>query len=376
MNFTQATLLAGLDHYQDPNTQGLVPNIQPGVTFSTTENSSALLYARSSNDNATLIESIICKLESGVESKVFNSGASAAYAVLSTIRPHDTLVMQEDSYYEFQKIIAAYCKKIHANFMSLDFSTPEGLQQLEHVKNVKLVWAETVSNPFWNTVDLENLADTAHRIGAKLLVDATISTPLNCRPLLLGCDYVLHSATKYLNGHGDVIAGVITTSKIDDTWNEIIEFRTNAGCILQSFEGWLLLRGLRTLDLRIQRAFDNADQIVAWLKQQDCIEHIYYLGLSDKKYLSKQFKRPSSAMISFLHKGDQFSSRAMCNATQVFRNATSLGSTESLIEFRRETEGQNSLCPDNLIRLSIGLESVQDLILDLEHVFQQHLSTV
>lgn len=370
---SHATLLAGLDHFQDPNTRGLVPSIQPSVTFAVDNSNAALGYARTLNDNSVLLEQIMCKLDAGLQSKVFNSGASAAFAVLNTLEPDQTLVMQEDSYYEFKNIFIQHCKKINAHFVTLDFSDTQAFDTLKTLKNVKLVWTETVTNPFWNTIDLAKLANAAHSIGAKLLVDATVSTPLNTSPLLLGCDYVLHSATKYLNGHGDVIAGVLTTNVLDADWQEISQFRTNTGCILQSFEGWLLLRGLRTLDLRMQRAFDNADKIVAWLKDQACIQHIYYLGLDENTYISKQFKRPSCAMISFLHSGDANASRSMCAKTQVFRNATSLGSTESLIEFRKETEGENSLCPENLIRLSIGLESVDDLIADLSAIFDATL---
>lgn len=361
---SKATILAGLNHYQDPQTQGLVPNIQPSVTFSL-DCSAPIGYARTLNNNTLLLEEIMCQLDHGLQSKVFNSGASAASAVLSTLLPNQTLVMQKDGYYEFKNIFKQYCNKINANFVMLDFSSEDAFKELESLKNVKLVWTETITNPLWNTIDLVKLSQVAHKIGAKLLVDATVSTPLNITPLELGCDYVLHSATKYLNGHGDVMAGVLTTNRIDEDWQEISNFRTNTGCILQSFEGWLLLRGLRTLDLRMQRAFDNADKIVEWLKQQYHISHIYYLGLENKAYIKDQFKRPSSAMISFLHTGNANNSRQICSNAQVFRNATSLGSTESLIEFRKETEGTASLCPDNLIRLSIGLESADDLIQDL-----------
>lgn len=368
--YSKSTLLAGLDHFQDPTTKGLTPSIQPSATFSIDSSHASLGYARTLNENVNLLEKIMCQLDDGVESKVFNSGASAAYAVLSTLKPLQTLVMQEDSYYEFKNIFIQYCKKINANFITLDFSKSESFEQLKKIQNVKLIWTETLTNPFWNTIDLTKLVDVAHTIGAKVLVDATISTPLNTTPLALGCDYVLHSATKYLNGHGDVIAGVLTTKELDSDWQEISDFRTHAGCILQSFEGWLVLRGLRTLDLRMQRALDNADKIVKWLSKQPFISHIYYLGLNQNTYIEKQFERPSCAMITFLHTGNKCTSRAICREAKIFRNATSLGSTESLIEFRKETEGEHSLCPDNLIRLSIGLECVDDLITDLTQMFK------
>lgn len=369
------TLLAGLDNVTDEGYGGLVPAIHPGVTSTQGSVSGALNYARSGNPTAEHAESVMAKLESGVQAALFNSGVSAAWAILSTLKSDDCLILEEECYYEFRNIMSSYCEQHNVRLIFIDLNDHQRLESALQQNTVKIVWAETATNPLWKVIDITEVAALTHRYHARLVVDATVSTPLAIKPLELGADIVLHSATKYLNGHGDLTAGFLVTRVNDAWWSSLLWFRTSSGTVLQPFDSWLLMRGMRTLGLRFPRACDNAMKIANFLSNHPAIEAVHYPGLkSDLWYnnAQRQLNSLMGAMLSFRVKGGAGVAQRIVNSTRVFRHSTSLGSTESLIEHRSSTEGKGSRCPENLIRLSVGIENDGDLITDLMQAIEMH----
>lgn len=370
-----ATVLAQLDHYLDPVTGGLAPSIHPAVTHAPPGDaalrpgSTASRYARSGNSGASVAERVLAQLEGGAAAAVFSAGSSAAQAVLANLRPGDHLVLDSAAYYEFGAIIETFGQRWGVTVARADMCCPEAVRQAMRRGETRLVWAECPSNPLWRVPDIAALAAIAHRGGAQLLVDATVATPVLCRPLDFGADLVLHSATKYLNGHGDLVAGALITAQTGTAWREILASREAHGSILPPFEAWLLLRGMRSLALRVERASQTALKIATTLAAHPGISAVHYPGLLGDPHhelARRQFLDGFGGMLSFEIAGTAADALALCERTAVFRRSTSLGSTESLIEHRRSTEGERSACPDALIRLSIGLEHAEDLIADLQ----------
>ncbi|MGB9095913.1 trans-sulfuration enzyme family protein [Erwinia sp.] len=363
-----ATLLAGLGHYADPQNGGLVPPIQSSVTSVIDGSEGALGYARSGNSAVLLAESLLNTLEKGQGCAFFNAGASAAWAVLATLKPGDGVILEADCYYEFRSIISRYCERLGIALTLVDLCNLEAVEQATRQGHTNLIWAELPTNPLWKIADIQAVATLAHQVGARLIVDATVATPLWLNALKLGADVVLHSATKYLNGHGDLTAGALVTAKQDAWWQEITAYRTASGSVLPSMEAWLLLRGMRTLSLRVERASENTLKIARWLAQQPAVSVVHYPGLEQNPHFplaQAQFAGGFGAMLSFQLRAGAKAASEFCLRTSVFRHSTSLGSTESLIEHRRSTEGEGSRCPDDLLRLSVGIEDSDDLLADL-----------
>lgn len=369
-----ATILAQLDHYTDPVTGGLVPSIHPGVTHVGSGDGLApradiaARYARSGNPGAALVERILAQLDEGAAAAAFGAGAAAAQAVLATLRPGDHLLIDTGAYYEFGAIVADFGRRWGVAVTRVDMCDAEAARTAMRPGRTRLVWAECPTNPLWRVPDIAALAALAHEYDARLLVDATVITPVLCRPLALGADLVLHSATKYLNGHGDLVAGVLVAARTDAAWQEIVGAREAHGTILQPFEAWLLLRGMRSLALRMERVSQTALAIALALSEHPRVSAVHYPGLPGDRHHAlahRQFQGGFGGMLSFQIAGTAADAIAVCEKVSVFRRSTSLGSPESLIEHRRSTEGERSTCPEALIRLSIGLEHPQDLLADL-----------
>ncbi|MGO4406317.1 PLP-dependent aspartate aminotransferase family protein [Bosea sp. RAF48] len=367
-----ATILAQLDHVTDPSTGGLVPSIHPGVTYVRPGSDIALGYARSGNSGAALVETILCQLEGGAVAAAFGAGAAAAQAVLATLRPGDRVLIDTGLYYEFGRMIGAFAERFGLGLARADLCDLDAVALSLGAAPTRLVWAECPSNPLWRVPDLAALAALAHRHGARLLVDATVATPVLCRPLTLGADLVLHSATKYLNGHGDLVAGVLVAAEDDGWWHEMLAAREAHGSILPPFEAWLLLRGMRSLALRMERVSTTALTLAGWLDRHPRVCKVHYPGLPQHPQhglACRQFREGFGGMLSF-ELADAAEAVDLCARTRVFRPSTSLGSPESLIEHRLSTEGEESDCPPGLIRLAIGLEHPDDLLADLMEMFR------
>ncbi|MCB8882143.1 PLP-dependent transferase [Acidisoma cellulosilytica] len=363
-----ATVLAQLDHVTDGPTGGLVPALHPALTHVLPGEAAAVGYARSTNSGARAVEALVAKLEGGAAAAAFTSGSAAMQAVLAGLSPGDHVLLDTGIYYEFGRIIVAFGARWQIAVSFADFCELDSVAAALLPGRTKLVWAECPSNPLWRVPDMSSLADLTHAAGAKLLVDATVITPVLCHPLSLGADLVLHSATKYLNGHGDVLAGVLVTADADNIWAELVAARTAHGSILPPFEAWLLLRGLRTLAVRMARCSQTALAIAEALQGHAAIAAVHYPGLADDPHHAlarAQFQAGFGGMLSLTLKGGEADAIKVCARLQVFRQSTSLGGPESLAEHRLSTEGAGSLCPPALIRLSIGLEEASDLLGDL-----------
>jgi cystathionine gamma-synthase len=239
--------------------------------------------------------------------------------------------------------------------------------------DTKLVWIETPANPTWDIADIAGLAAIAHGAGAVLAVDSTAATPVFTRPLALGADIVMHSATKYLNGHSDVIAGALATARKDALWDRITALRARQGAILGPFEAWLLLRGMRTLELRVKAAAESAALLAVWLGRHPTVAQVLYPGLPDHPghaIAARQMAGGFGGMLSIRVHGGERAAIATAARVEVWKRATSLGGVESLIEHRASVEGPTSPCPPDLLRLSVGLEDPDDLYADLDRALR------
>ena len=233
----------------------------------------------------------------------------------------------------------------------------------------RIVWIETPANPLWTVTDIAGAAAIAHAAGALLAVDSTVATPVLTQPIAHGADLVMHSATKYLNGHSDVIAGALATRAADGFWDRIKAVRAQQGGILGTFEAWLLLRGMRTLHLRVAAASRSAQAIAEHFARDPRVEAVLYPGLPDAPghaIAARQMQGGFGGMLSLCVKAGEQAAIATAARVALWKRATSLGGVESLIEHRASIEGPGTPCPANLLRLSVGIEDTADLIADLD----------
>ena len=372
------TLLAQAGYFIDSDSGGIVPPIEPSVTFARDENLELIgeyVYGRYSNPTYKQLEKIICKMEGGKQARFFASGLAAIAAVFETVNMGEHIVAPKVMYHGTVDWLKRISDKRGIELTLFDPTDPEALGNSLCPGKTTVVWIESPINPSWDVLDIEKSAELSHAAGAILAVDCTAAPPVTTRALELGADIVFHSATKYLNGHSDLNAGVLITGELTSKWEEIDEVRRLTGGILGSFEAWLLLRGMRTLAVRYERSSENAMKIAEFLESHEAIEKVLYPGLpthSSHEIAKKQMTNGFGGMLSVQVKGGAEVARKFVSSTQVFVRATSLGGVESLIEHRRSIEGPHSQVPINLIRLSVGIEDVEDLIEDL----RQSLSNV
>ena len=369
---TETRIAQGL-HYVDPQSGGVIPPIQPSTTFARDADyaliSDAHSYGRDENPSYTAAESMLVELEGAEDALVFSSGMAAAMAVIQALAPGDHIVAPKVMYWGLRNWLVEFCANWGLELDLFDANSSGDLERSIRAGKTKLVWIETPCNPTWDVVDIAASADVAHAAGARLIVDSTVATPVLTRPLALGADIVMHSATKYLNGHGDVVAGVLACARCDELWSRIRDVRAHGGAILGSFEAWLLQRGMRTLFLRVRRASESALEIARHFDGHAALEAVLYPGLESHpghEVASRQMHGGFSGMLSLRIRGGQEAALEVVRGCSVFIRATSLGGVESLIEHRYSIEGASSPIPPDLLRLSVGIESVDDLIADLE----------
>jgi cystathionine gamma-synthase len=363
-----ATVLAQLGHYADPATGGLVPPVQPSTTFARDQGYNLInpthTYGRDDNPGYPQAEAVVCALEGGADALVLPSGMAAIAALFRTLRRGDAVAVQRPIYYGTLAWLAHREVALH----QFEGSDPASLERVVRAAKPTIVWIETPSNPMLDVVDIARAAEIAHAGGALLGVDSTAATPILTRPLALGADLVMHSATKYLNGHSDVVAGVLVIGRTDERWAAIRAERHDAGALLGPFEVWLLLRGLRTLALRVRQASENALAVARFLDDHPKVERVLYPGLPvhpQHAVAQRQMAGGFGGLLSFQVRGDAAAALAVAGRLQLISRATSLGGTESVIEHRYTIEGAATGVPPNLLRLSVGIEDADDLIADL-----------
>jgi cystathionine gamma-synthase len=357
----------------DPVFGAVVPPIVPATTFARDRDyqliAADVSYTRDNNPTYRTAENLLCRLEGGAAALLFSSGMAAAAAVVQSLRPGDHIVIPRVMYWGLRNWIVDFCSQWHIALDQFDAADPDDLADKVTAGRTTLVWIETPCNPTWDVIDIETAAEVAHGAGARLAVDSTVATPVLTRPLAFGADIVMHSATKYLNGHADVLAGALVTAKEDDFWQRICKLRADTGAIPGAFEAWLLQRGMRTLFLRVRNACVSAMTIAGHFEGHPKIEAVLYPGLESHaghEIAKKQMSGGFGGMLSLRVRGGEAAALRMTANCEVFIRATSLGGVESLIEHRYSIEGARSPIPRDLVRISVGAESVDDLIADLE----------
>jgi cystathionine gamma-synthase len=312
---------------------------------------------------------LITALEGGAASLVFASGMAAAAAVFHRLPTGSHVVAPKVMYWALRRWLGMQAERGALAVDFVDAASPDALRVAVRPGRTKLVWVETPANPLWTVTDITAAAEIAHAAGALLAVDSTAATPVLTRPLSLGADIVMHSATKYLNGHSDVIAGSLTTARKDEFWQGIVAARSGDGAILGSFEAYLLLRGMRTLYPRVERACRSAQLIAERLGAHPRVLEVLYPGLpshSGHAVAARQMQGGFGGMLSIRVKGGEAAAIATAARVEIWKRATSLGGVESLLEHRASVEGAGSPVPPDLLRLSVGIEDPDDLIADLE----------
>jgi cystathionine gamma-synthase len=356
----------------DATTGAVVPPLHLATTFARDENYVPLLkenYQRNGSPNLWQAEAALAALEQGPECLLFPSGMQAIATLFETIPVGAHVVAQDTMYYgtrDWSRLLEAKGRIALTLFNAKD---PHALANALQPGKTDLVWIETPMNPTWDVVDIAAAATAAHAAGAILAVDATATAAVTTQPLALGADIVFHSVTKYLNGHSDVLGGALITSEVNDRWKMIRMLRTKVGAALAPFECWLLMRGMRTLFVRYREASANAKAIARHFASHAKVEAVLYPGLATHpgyEIAKKQMLDGYGGMMSLLLKTDFAGSQKFCTKLTVITPATSLGGCESLAEHRKTVEGPTSPVPDNLVRFSIGIENVNDLIGDIE----------
>jgi cystathionine gamma-synthase len=356
----------------DGETRAVVPPLYPSTTFQRDEDNqyrSGRNYIRADNPTFDQPEAVLASLEMGADALLFASGMAAASAAFLALAPGDHVVAPKVMYWSLRSWLNTTLRGwgIDVDFAAMD--DVSDMKRLVRPGKTKVVWAETPSNPLWQVTDLRAVAALAHEVGARLVVDSTVSTPVLTRPIEHGADIVMHSATKYLNGHSDVIAGALITRAEDEFWEKIKNNRIQIGGILGSFESWLLLRGMRTLFPRVRIACANAQKIAEAFVDHPHVEQVLYPGLPKfpgHEIARRQMEGGFGGMLSIRVKGGEQAAIASAAKLKVWKRATSLGGVESLVEHRASVEGPDTPCPFDLLRLSVGIEDANDLIADLD----------
>jgi cystathionine gamma-synthase len=358
--------------WECPVTGAVVPPIHLSTTFARGADYELRAehdYGRDKNPSFKQPEAMIADLEGGVDALLFSSGMAACTAPFQALRQGDHIVAPDIMYYGLPKWLRGFGVD---RGLSVDFVPTSDMAALAGAVKpgkTKLVWVESPCNPVWRVTDLAQAAEIAHSAGAQLAVDSTVATPVLTRPFEHGADFVIHAATKYLNGHSDVMAGAVVAKAEDELWERISQHRALTGPILGSFEAFLLTRGMRTLFLRVQAASQSALAIAEHFEGHPALTHVLYPGLvghPDYELSKRQMAGGFGGMLSFRVKGGSERARRVAAACNLFKPATSLGGVESLIEHRGTVEGPESLTPKDLLRLSVGIEDTGDLIADLE----------
>ncbi|MXW86146.1 MAG: aminotransferase class I/II-fold pyridoxal phosphate-dependent enzyme [Boseongicola sp. SB0667_bin_21] len=370
-NLSLDTLLAQGGHFVDRETGAVVPPIHSATTFA--RNSGYELtgyeYSRVANPTVAHVEHVLATLEGAEEALAFSSGMAAIAAFFDTAGSGEHVVAPRVMYHGAADLLRRLAERRGVEVSFFDASRPGALEAAVRPGRTSIVWVETCVNPTWDVIDVRAAAGAAHSAGAVLAVDATATPPVTLKALELGADIVFHSATKFLGGHSDLLAGVLATGRTDERWNELKSARARMGGVLGAFEAWLLLRGMRTLHLRYERQAANALAIARHFENRAGIEAVLYPGLpshAGHEIARRQMAGSFGAMLSLLVDGGAEAARHIATRTRLFVAATSLGGVESLIEHRASVEGPLSAVPDNLLRLSVGIERADELISDLE----------
>jgi cystathionine gamma-synthase len=364
------TLAVHAGHGVDPTTGAVTPPIHLSSTFERDADGgyrAGHVYTRTSNPNRDAVEQTLAQLEGGALAIAFSSGSAASHAVFQALAPGDHVLAPNDAYYgtlrQLRELLGTWGLLIDV----VDMADLDAVQRALR-PTTRLVWVETPSNPLVRVVDIARLAELAHSVGARCAVDNTWATPVLQLPLREGADVVMHSTTKYLGGHSDLLGGMLVTRARDDFAERLLSIQKLGGAVPSPFDSWLLLRGIRTLPWRMRAHCDNASVVANFLATHAKVEAVHYPGLESHPghEIARRQMNDFGGMLSVQIRGGQDAALELTRQLTLFTRATSLGGTESLIEHRASVEGPVTLAPDNLLRVSIGLEHADDLVDDLQ----------
>ena len=329
-----------------------------------------LIYSRENNPNRAILEESLAILEKGEVAFAFGSGMGAIGAVLQSLKSGDHVIIPDDAYYALPQLSSKVFARWGLEMQQVDMTSLEEIKKA--IKpNTSLIWAESPSNPLLKISDIQAIAKMAHEHGVLCAIDNTWPTPVLQNPIDLGADVVVHSTTKYFGGHSDVLGGAIVLAKDGECAERIKNIQHLMGAVPSPFDCWLISRGINSLSLRVKAQSESAHKLAGFLNGHPEIEEVRYPGLPthpNHEIAKKQMQDGFGAMLSVLVKGDSRKSLDISNQLQYFATATSLGGVESLVEHRQSAEGPDSKVPENLLRISVGLENVEDLIDDWSQV--------
>jgi cystathionine gamma-synthase len=379
--FAPASLAAQAMGWIDPVTRAVVPPIHMASTYQRDEDNqyrSGRIYARADNPTFDQAETTLAALEGGAKALIFSSGMSAATACFLALSPGDHVVAPRVMYWSLRNWLANFATQWGLKVDFVDADRSDAIAAAVRPRATKLVWIETPANPTWSVTDIAAVSGIAHKAGALLAVDSTVATPALTRPIELGADLVMHSATKYLNGHSDIIAGALVGAREDEHWTRLRTIRAQLGTILGQTEAWLLMRGMRTLFPRVHWACRSAEALAQKFAGHPMVAEVLYPGLptfAGHAVAKRQMKGGFSGMLSLRVKGGERAAIATAARVELWKRATSLGGVESLIEHRASIEGPGTPCPTDLLRLSVGVEDSGDLFDDLDQALKRAHNT-
>ena len=350
----------------------LKPVIQP-ITLSTTfehqDQEGSMMYTRLENPNRKSLEAVLSALEGGKDAAAFSSGNAAGNAVFQALPAGSHIIAPDDMYHGMKMLLqTVFSGKIEVDFV--DLTRPEILHK-SIKSNTRLLWIETPSNPLLKISDIKSLATIAKNHKLLVACDSTFATPIFQQGLLLGADIVMHSSTKYISGHSDILGGILITKEKNDFWERIKNVQRLAGAVPSPMDCYYLTRSIKTLPYRMKAHAANAREIAGFLNNKKEVEKVFYPGLEDHEgyETAKSQMSDFGAMLSFLIKGNIKNTDRFIGELTYFSDATSLGGVESLIERRSKVQGPDSGISDQLIRMSVGIENCEDLINDMDQAF-------
>ena len=369
MQFETLAIHTGME--SDPSTGSVVPPVYPSTIYRHPPeglNPDGFSYIRQDNPNRSRLEALLTRLEGGTGCAVFASGVAAATAMFQAMDPGDEVLAPNDVYHGNRMLLNDLMRRwgLYTNYV--DMTNPEAVDSAI-TNRTRLIWVETPSNPLLHVTDIKAVCKVAAKYeDLQVCVDNTWLTPYLQQPLSLGADLVLHSTTKYLGGHSDLLGGAVISRPDNPFFDRIRNIQHQAGAVPSPHDCWMLQRSIHTLSCRMEMHCSNALKVAEYLAGHRKVEKVFYPGLKDSPYyqISKKQARNFGGMLSFLYRGSETDAQKVVSQSKVITPATSLGGVESTWEHRRSSEGPNSPTPGNLIRLSVGLEHPDDLLADLE----------
>jgi cystathionine gamma-synthase len=364
-----STLAVHAGRAPDPATGAIAEPIHLSTTFVREADGSfrsGYIYSREKAPNRMALEAALAALDGCADAAAFSSGLAATTAVLHALAPGDHVICPSEVYYGTRKLLTAVFDRWGLRYSIVDTTSVDDVRRAV-TATTRVIWAETPSNPTLAITDIAALADIARSAGARLVVDNTWGTPIGQRVFDAGADLAMYSTTKYHGGHSDVLGGALVTRVADDYWASIRLLQTTAGSVPSPFDAWLLHRGIASMACRFRAQCDSAFRIAQALEGHPRLEAVHYPGLASHAGHATAARQMQlfGGMLSLRVRGSASDALGVAARVRLFTRATSLGGVESLIEHRKSVEGPDSPTPDNLLRLSVGLEDAEDLIDDL-----------